>query len=88
MFEAQLRGVIDMLVLASPAISEVGARRGHTTGGGFDDAKQAGPGKFFFNFNNFDLDHLSGQDEWNEHDKILVPSHTFTAKSNIGYGEN
>jgi hypothetical protein len=87
-FEAQLRGVIDMLVLASPAISEIWARRGHTGGGGFDYPKQAGPRKPFFNFNNFDLDYLSGQDEWNEHDKILVTSHAFSAKSNIGYGEN
>jgi hypothetical protein len=86
-FELELGGVIEVLVLAAAAVSEVGAAGGDAVGCGLEDAEEMGAGEAFFNFGDFDFDDFAGDDEGDEDDEVIVTCDAFAAEGEVSDGE-
>jgi hypothetical protein len=70
-FEEELGGVGEVLVLAAAAIAEVGAGRLDAVGGGAEDFEDAGAGVVFLHLGQFDAELFAGGGEGDEHDELV-----------------
>ena len=83
MFEAQLGGVGQVLVLASAAHAEVRADRFYPLRRGGDNAEKLGPREPLLRFSEFGLHDFAHGHERDENYKILNPRHPFAPEGNI-----
>ena len=82
-FEPELRRVIDVLILAAAALSEVTARRRNAFGRGFQDSEQPRSRKLLFRFADFDFDFLAYHHERDENDEVIHTRHALAAEGDV-----
>lgn len=83
MFDAKLRSVIQMLVLAAATIAEISAWRFDAVWRRLNDIQEAGAGKILFDLRDFGIDGFSQGDEGDEHDEFAQPPDPFASESDI-----
>jgi hypothetical protein len=87
-FQFQLPGVVDVLILAAAAFAKVTALRSNAVGRGLDDANQSRAGEVLLHFGELGFDLFAEHDERNKHDKLLQSADAFAAKGDVRDGEN
>jgi len=85
--EAQLRRIINVLILAAAALREVLAFRFDAFWRGGYDTRQLRPRKILFDLGDFRLNHFTDNDERHEDDEIIQPPDTFPAKGEVVDGQ-
>ena len=68
-FQPQLRGVINVLILATAALAEVAARRFDALRRRLNDAQKFRAGKILFDLRDGNLHDFADEHKWHEHDK-------------------
>jgi hypothetical protein len=82
-FEAQLGGVSQVLVLAAAAHAEMRADRFYPLWRGGDNAEKLGPREPLLHFSDFGLHDFAHGHERDENDKILNARHPFSPEGNV-----
>jgi hypothetical protein len=88
LLEAELGGVVKVLVLAAPALAEIAAERRNAVGGGLEDPHQARTGKPLLHLRDLRLDDFPDRHEWHEDDEFLDPRNPLPAKGNVTDGQS
>jgi hypothetical protein len=87
LFDFELSGVIEVLILATAALTEVGTTRRDAVGGRFQDAQQACAGELFFDLGDFGVDDLAGDDKGDEDDEGVMAGDPFAAEREVVDGQ-
>lgn len=82
-FDAELSGVVEVLVLATAAIAVVAAHGGDAIWRGLNDADELGAGEVLFDLDQFDFDGFAWGDEGDEDDEVLVASDAVAAVGEV-----
>ena len=86
-FEAELRFVGQVLVLAASTFAKITALRPDTSGGRAHDANQSGASKSLFDFDYLRFDDFTEGDEWDKDNKIIKAGDAFAAEGDILNGQ-
>ena len=87
-FQAKLRRVIHVLILAAATIAEIAARRLDALRRRPRYALQAGAGKIFLHLHDFRFHRLAHQHERHKYDKIIHARHAFAAERDVANGQS
>ena len=79
----ELGGVVDVLVLAPPALTEISALRSHPLGGGCEDLHQLGPTETLLHLGELGLDHIARCGEGDKHHEFTHPADALPTKGKV-----
>jgi len=83
MFDFELGGVGEVLVLTAAAFTEVAALGRDALGRGFEDLEEFGARETFFYFGEFDFNQFSERDEGNEDHEVGDTADAFAAEGDV-----
>ena len=83
MLPAELGRVVEVLVLATATLTEVGAFRRHALRGTRDDLHQFSPTETLLHLGELGLDDIARRRKWDEHHEFTHTSHPFSAESEV-----
>src|SRR5581483_9848952 len=81
--ELKLRGIINVLVLATAAVAEIRTEWRHAVWRGSQNSQQARAGEAFLDLGDLDFHFFVHQDKWDKNDEIPDPRDSFATKADI-----